>query len=1139
MTNDGTKIKVHYDDGTSEISNFPDKDIVIDDTNNRKHAFGVGGKNTVIGNSAGSSSSAGVDGSNNCDSSSKGGGTVVIAGAAFAPPPSLDDKKQLCEGEGEGGTIDVEVAKGEQRGAEDEVDDHETEEERTSMAIARQLKKAEKKEKKLKRKRMLEEEEQIAINNTTSNERMDEKGDEGGLGENGSYGMNNSRVTKTSTNMPPIMPKIDDDEDGRLDIDIEDGNDGDIQFRGILPSASSSSIKGSKNDQLAVTNSHDANVKITSALAIDDDLSPGSTETKMMISSNTTATAAVDNVDVSMVGKKVDDVLNTLERPRPGRPRKYDAEGLPPGWTTRLIQRKGPDQRHDPYWFSPNESYKFNSMANVKRFIACLETVDGDEVVAYELTKKGKKWPMKSKREEEMDEEDEEMEKKSEENDMASDIRQQLSPPITDDQDHQHQGPSTPGTKKLRIRIGLPGAKRKKLIGETRVGDASSTADVDSSTSSRNIPESSAFEVDNGNKKQRVTVYNDKDEEQQVVDVKNFINSDQVMKDSESSIHPILPTKPKLDTNIESQKIEGRMESETIVPPGERVEAASADNVGITTNITDHQNKTSNYETIEPLKPPANMLPHVKRIEDATDATASVADDLDPTTTVSSRSDEDKSNKLNKHLSAGSESGNIVDEDHASYSMARSGRKAAKIAAERISEKKYKPKKEEKKKKKDEEDPWVQCERCEKWRHLPSTVNVDNLPDHWFCELNIYDTKRNSCEAEEQTPKEVAKEKKRAKKLAMKKMEYEEAKKAAELVNLESKSKSKSGRTSTSPHSEMPNERTASMGSIDASGKPITVEGVDEKPKPKRGRPRNEDRIKKSKDVDAPKQEWVQCEKCEKWRRVPPRISASDLPDVWYCSMNTWDINLASCTAVEDKHEASPARTAQFNEQSQIPSSLATGNKLTYRNLIFGSGRSQKNISERMRAQASLFSMHEQDDADLSLPPTCAYSNSSMFYNKSLHKNTSDDEEQTQRPMSVFDIVSHSRAWRELNNNASLIHAQSEAAYNSVGYEKYCQPDGSLNEEAVNTLKAMAYVCLGTNTMVGHKLLLDIQCQEWHNVPPDWLELRSLCTIEMLSFIMDELIKDGLVEMSHESSYLHLDTAFYRRLPTTDAVAEN
>ena len=66
-------------------------------------------------------------------------------------------------------------------------------------------------------------------------------------------------------------------------------------------------------------------------------------------------------------------------------------------------------------------------------------------------------------------------------------------------------------------------------------------------------------------------------------------------------------------------------------------------------------------------------------------------------------------------------------------------------------------------------------------------------------------------------------------------------------------------------------------------------------------RPHNEDKAKKSKEVDAPKHGWVQCEKCEKSRRVSPRISADDLRDVWYCSMNTWDMNLASCTALEDK----------------------------------------------------------------------------------------------------------------------------------------------------------------------------------------------------------------------------------------------
>ena len=66
-------------------------------------------------------------------------------------------------------------------------------------------------------------------------------------------------------------------------------------------------------------------------------------------------------------------------------------------------------------------------------------------------------------------------------------------------------------------------------------------------------------------------------------------------------------------------------------------------------------------------------------------------------------------------------------------------------------------------------------------------------------------------------------------------------------------------------------------------------------------RPHNEVKAKKSKEVGASKQEWVQCDKCGKWRRVTSQISADDLLDVWFCSMNTWDTNLALCTALEEK----------------------------------------------------------------------------------------------------------------------------------------------------------------------------------------------------------------------------------------------
>jgi len=50
----------------------------------------------------------------------------------------------------------------------------------------------------------------------------------------------------------------------------------------------------------------------------------------------------------------------------------------------------------------------------------------------------------------------------------------------------------------------------------------------------------------------------------------------------------------------------------------------------------------------------------------------------------------------------------------------------------------------------DDDRVWVQCESCNKWRALPSTVNASSLPDKWYCSLNIYDKERNSCNAPEE-----------------------------------------------------------------------------------------------------------------------------------------------------------------------------------------------------------------------------------------------------------------------------------------------------------------------------------------------------------------------------------------------------
>ncbi|CXI12656.1 zinc finger protein, putative [Plasmodium berghei] len=48
-----------------------------------------------------------------------------------------------------------------------------------------------------------------------------------------------------------------------------------------------------------------------------------------------------------------------------------------------------------------------------------------------------------------------------------------------------------------------------------------------------------------------------------------------------------------------------------------------------------------------------------------------------------------------------------------------------------------------------ENDNWVQCDKCEKWRKLPSNTDISKLTNTWYCSLNG-DTRYNSCEIEEE-----------------------------------------------------------------------------------------------------------------------------------------------------------------------------------------------------------------------------------------------------------------------------------------------------------------------------------------------------------------------------------------------------
>ncbi len=52
---------------------------------------------------------------------------------------------------------------------------------------------------------------------------------------------------------------------------------------------------------------------------------------------------------------------------------------------------------------------------------------------------------------------------------------------------------------------------------------------------------------------------------------------------------------------------------------------------------------------------------------------------------------------------------------------------------------------------------------------------------------------------------------------------------------------------------------------------------------------------------------WVQCNECEKWRKIPGDVDVDALPEQWFCSMNRWDMEHSTCAAAEEAEVSVPA----------------------------------------------------------------------------------------------------------------------------------------------------------------------------------------------------------------------------------------
>jgi len=475
----------------------------------------------------------------------------------------------------------------------------------------------------------------------------------------------------------------------------------------------------------------------------------------------------------------------------------------------------------------------------------------------------------------------------------------------------------------------------------------------------------------------------------------------------------------------------------------------------------------------------------------------------------------------------------------------------------------------------DDDHHWVQCDACSKWRVLPASVDVDALPKNWYCKFNVYDALRNSCEAAEQTAEEVAKAKRKAKRklarLALlespsnlqsiteeseaidasqgeiapkderrKKKVGRPPKERKELVlKKDGKNREKDDRSKRaspvlmqsdasrhpSPVEELGSDSHHMLDSrkkLNLVGKRPREEPEEEvkesdsltsqiKGKRPRGRPAKEQSGNKEgkptneKSSDPDNQEWVQCEKCEKWRRLPPHISAGSLPDRWYCNMNSWDPYAATCEAQEDKADPGHLPVTGF----------AAGNKLSYRNLIFGTGKKHNRpISERMRAAESLFSSHPFDHSH-EHHPVVMYANSSVFMARG--QSSKSQEEKDAERVSFFNVMNRTNLWTELRGIAQQLSTRNaNGSYDGPYAAEYTFK--SLPEELKSELKELIFHVLGSGELADYEVLVKTQNSPFENVQSSWSELRELCTSQSVLAALIDLVKDGRVEAIEKAS---------------------
>ena len=216
-----------------------------------------------------------------------------------------------------------------------------------------------------------------------------------------------------------------------------------------------------------------------------------------------------------------------------------------------------------------------------------------------------------------------------------------------------------------------------------------------------------------------------------------------------------------------------------------------------------------------------------------------------------------------------------------------------------------------------------------------------------------------------------------------------------------------------------------------------------------------------------------------------------------------------NCDTAEDK--------ADGLQDVGIFGSSGSSNKLSYRNLIFGSTGRKANrpVSERARAAESLFGVPTEDDDQ---PPAVMYANSSAFVSRS--RAAAALAEERSKSVSIFDIMNYSNLWAELRANQPFVP---EPIGSFGGTAAVVGKPSSMAGYTFETLpphikqpmQDLVLEVLGKRTMSGDEVMLGAQGGNFENVSEACLNARSYCTINVVVTALCHLVRQGVLECVH------------------------